>query len=119
MQQSFLYRTGDILLPPFIIKYLDSYIIGSNKSLFYINYWSILHFLSGIIVTNFTKNWIYAILLHTIWEFWQIFIGMTQWKSKRGFVDIITDTIFFMSGFLLFISLNTQKENNKIQEETE
>ena len=110
--QLFLYRSGDAFLPKNIRKhYLDPPFLG-NTNTYYINGWSILHFLSGIL-----SGYIYLYLqfpiqeyyprllvLHTIWELWQVFIGMTslfRWKGGDGLADTLIDTIFFMLGTTL------------------
>ena len=102
IEKSYVFRTGDLLLPDKIVKILDQYIIGSDHSIVYINYWSVLHFISGIFVYLFlTRKWNNAIIIHTIWEMWQIAIGMTKYKTNRGIIDISMDTIVYMVGFLL------------------
>ena len=100
---SILYRSGDFFLNNATKKFLYTYIVGNNTSLIYINYWSILHFLSGVIVflglylLGIKKYYIIALLIHTFWEFWQIAIGMTK-VDLRGIIDIMMDTMFFMTG---------------------
>ena len=101
-QQKILYRTGDLYLPPKIVHFLDQYIVGSNRSLLYINLWSILHLFSGIFTAIYiTDNIYYAFILHTIWELWQILIGMTKYRTMRGMLDICMDTIMFLAGFII------------------
>lgn len=94
------WRSGDAFLPPKIVKFLDSYIVGSDSSLFYVNLWSGVHFLSGF---TLGKIWsglsaIGALFIHLTWELWQMYIGMTK-LNPRGLIDSIVDTIFFMVGF--------------------
>lgn len=103
-----LFRSGDFFMPPPIKNFLDLYILGNDNSLIYLNFWSIVHFISGIIVFIILKalnpkqnnqiRFFNLFLIHTIWELWQIIIGMTKWNTLRGFIDIIVDTIMFMIG---------------------
>lgn len=107
-----LYRSGDIFLTDKIKNFLDTVLIGTYDSGFYISYWSLLHLLSGIIVAivlnqaNIKRVYIYGLIIHTIWEFWQMYIGMTkthtQIYGKDGLIDTVVDTLFFMSGVVLY-----------------
>lgn len=113
--KNILYNSGDVFLPTKLNTFLRSYIIGNNTSIFYINYWSIIHFINGIIFgffikkylldknnTSITGNYFFkAFILHSTWELWQIFIENTDITSARGIIDTIMDTIFFMSGSLV------------------
>lgn len=99
--KTFLYRSGDFFLPKSIVKILDTYIYQSDSKIFYINGWSIVHFISGIITTflillfyktrnkniklnnsqsppNFVKLIILLFIIHSIWEIWQFIIGMNN-----------------------------------------
>jgi len=112
MDKSLLYKSGDIFLPTKIRDFLETHIIGSYKDSIYVTYWSIFHFMMGII-----SGWIYLMFgysskyyfkamffLHTIWELWQVFIGMSKpnkHKGKNNRYDILLDTIFFMIGTYL------------------
>ena len=43
-------------------------------------------------------------MLHTLWEFWQIIIGMSRPYSLSGrsnLIDTIVDTIVFMNGAII------------------
>lgn len=97
---SLWWRSGDAFLPPKVTKFLDTYLIGNDKSLFYVNLWSGVHFASGFIIA---KVWtslkpLGALGIHIAWEAWQFFIGMTK-QTPRGWIDSIVDTIFFMMGY--------------------
>lgn len=55
-------------------------------------------------------------ILHTLWEFWQIIIGMSRPYSLSGssnLIDTFVDAIVFMSGAViakfLFRTINTDK----------
>jgi hypothetical protein len=106
MGQDWFYRSGDLFLPKRYVDLLDTYIVGSDTSVFYINYWTILHFFSGILFAVLTPSPVdipfQFFVLHTIWELWQIIIGMTP-MNLRGFVDTIMDTIAGLLGVYLSI----------------
>ena len=95
------YASGDLFLPKTLRNLLETYLIGNDKSLFYISLWSFMHSLSGVLF-SFVNNslWDY-IVVHTIWEIWQIYIGMTPIHKLRGVIDIFTDTIMGILGFLV------------------
>jgi hypothetical protein len=59
--------------------------------------------LSGVLTAwLITPSFKTGFWIHTAWEFWQIFIGMTKYKTQRGALDIVVDTLFFMGGMLFF-----------------
>lgn len=106
-----LYESGDIFLPKKIKNKLETHIYGSYKDTLYITYWSIIHFISGIIFgylylyLDYSEDdfLINMIIIHTIWEIWQFIIGMNKIKyvGKNNIVDSLLDTIFFMFGSLI------------------
>ena len=105
--------SGDLFLPQPIKRFLYSYIIGSDSSMFYISYWSILHMLSGVLTGFILLKWFTnapyyftGLFVHTIWELWQKFIGMTEW-DLRGAVDTAVDTIMHLIGMFLMQVINT------------
>lgn len=82
---------------------LETYWIGNARSLVYVNTWSLVHCLSGILLawlfptmTVWTAFWI-----HTAAEVWQILVRNTPWWTARGQIDVVTDTAFFMLGVYL------------------
>ena len=104
-----IYNSGDVFLPKNVKDFLDIDYIGSYKKTFYISGWSILHLITGIIFgyiyLYFKYDSRFYILkmfaIHTIWEIWQIIIGMSKPYKLIGhsnLIDIIMDTIFFMLG---------------------
>ena len=102
-----VFRSGDLFLPKSVRQFLEQYWIGNNRSLFYVNNWSFVHFLSGVIsvflfdTLKITQNTIlYALVLHTIWELWQMIGKNTKYWTRRGQLDILVDTIFYMTGFI-------------------
>ena len=105
MKQTILYKSGDLFFPSKIKNFLETFIYGSYDNTFYITYWSIMHYISGVICGLFIRDWKISLVLHAIWELWQIFIGMSKPHKivgKNNIVDIILDTIFFMAGFFTY-----------------
>jgi hypothetical protein len=104
-KESLVYKSGDAFLPKSVRTFLQSYWIGSDTSIFYITNWTFVHFLSGVFTTLGLLQvssrpmipWI-ALLLHTLWELWQVAIGMTKIQTLRAKVDVLVDTVSFMIG---------------------
>ncbi len=109
--ENIIYNSGDFFLPTPIKKTLDKDIFGSSKNTLYFSGWSIVHFLSGVLVGYIylylgynSKKHIYyykLIIIHTIWELWQMLIGMSKPYNLTGpsnIVDTVFDTIYFMLG---------------------
>jgi len=106
------YRSGDVFLPKGVRSFLEHYHIGDSRSVFYVSNWTGVHFLSGILTGWFLLNYqpqydyyITGFILHTIWEFWQIFIGMTKIGTPRGQMDLVVDTVAFLIGMVVYIKL--------------
>jgi hypothetical protein len=110
--KNLLYNSGDAFLPDNIKQLLSYDIIGSHKKTFYISGWSIVHFINGIIFGylylyfRYDKKYyiINLVILHTLWEFWQIIIGMSRPYSLTGrsnLIDTFVDLILFMSGAVI------------------
>ncbi len=112
MTTSIFYKSGDLFLPKPIVNILDFTFIGDIDKSFYINGWSILHMISGILIAYFilfkdSNIYFKAFLIHTLWEFWQIYIGMANpfvLTGHSSLVDIFIDTIFYMFGVFLIQS---------------
>ena len=107
--QNTIYNSGDIFLPEKVKIMLITDLIGSSKKTFYISSWSIIHLINGIIFGCLYLYFNYDIrfytlklfIIHTIWEMWQILIGMSKPYNLIGsnnLMDTILDSIFFMSG---------------------
>jgi hypothetical protein len=50
----------------------------------------------------------YLFIIHTIWELWQMLIGMSKpWKltGDSNLIDTFVDTIFFMIGTYITLKL--------------
>jgi hypothetical protein len=57
--------------------------------------------LSGILFAFVSNSLQGYMVVHTIWELWQIHIGMTPIHTLRGAIDIFTDTAMGVIGFVL------------------
>jgi len=106
---------------------LEYYFIGNDSSLFYVNGWSFIHFLSGFFLGLFLltirrkeyelniykrrRYYFEGLLIHSIWELWQIFIENTKFTTLRGIIDIFTDTSFFLIGYWIAEKIETQRVN--------
>lgn len=104
--QDILFRSGDLFLPKGVRYFLEYYYIGNSKSKFYVTNWSIVHFLTGILVAsyllkkrmNIFEIILITFLIHTVWELWQIYGGNTPIRTLRGQIDVLVDTVFYMAG---------------------
>lgn len=104
-ETSLLFRSGDLFFTRRIRNFLETFIYGSYDQSIYVTYWSIMHFISGIIcyliLRKYNGVWLKMFVIHSIWEIWQIFIGMSKPLTVVGhnnIFDTILDTIFFMIG---------------------
>lgn len=115
-----IYRSGDVFIPEKINTVLKTDLLGSSKKTFYITTWSLIHLLNGIIFGYFYLYFKYdlkhyllnLLILHTLWECWQILIGMSKPYNLTGLnniVDIIVDTLLFMYGAYLTLKLIYKK----------
>ena len=109
---SLLYKSGDLFLPKNIRNLLETPIYGHyEKTSIYLTIWSIMHLISGTFtelllrfyfqIEPFKIRIIIGLIIHTIWEFWQIIIGMSnpfKLTGKNGLIDIVIDTIMFLIG---------------------
>ena len=104
-----IYNSGDIFLPVNIRNILVADLIGDSNKTFYISGWSIVHFINGIIIgylylyfNGDARSYIFNMLIiHTLWELWQILIGMAKpykLTGRSNLIDTILDSIFFMTG---------------------
>lgn len=104
-----IYNSGDVFLPKKIKTILGTDLIGSSTQTFYVSGWSLVHLMNGII---FGYLYLYfkgdsrfyffkLFVLHTLWELWQMLIGMAKpykLTGRSNLVDTIMDTLFFMMG---------------------
>lgn len=106
-----LYLSGDLFLPKSVREFLERYWIGNDKTLIYVTNWSLMHFLSGIVVgyvlltywPDYPYYWT-GFGIHSAWELWQVLVKNTHYWILRGFIDIWMDTGLFMAG-MLFIAV--------------
>jgi hypothetical protein len=109
--EDLLYKSGDVFLPKPVKNLLDAplYRRKYNTYDFYINGWTFLHVMSGMLIgyiylhkARSSYEYYYTMLaIHTIWETWQIIIGMSKpykLTGRSNLIDTIMDTIFFMTG---------------------
>lgn len=95
------YASGDLFLPKNLREFLETYIVGNDTSIFYISIWSFVHSLSGVLFSLVSNSLHSYIVVHTVWELWQIYIGMTPIHTLRGVIDICTDTVMGVLGFVV------------------
>jgi len=104
-----IYNSGDIFLPTNIKKILDYDIYTTKNHSFYISGWSILHFVVGMVIgfiyLYLDKDKLFyfykMLIIHTMWELWQMLIGMSKpWEltGNSNLIDTFVDTLCFMSG---------------------
>lgn len=122
--ENMIYNSGDFFLPTPVKQILDKDIFGSSKKTFYFSGWSIIHFLSGVLFgyiylylgyTMTRSTYYYKLfILHTIWELWQMLIGMSKPYNLTGgsnIVDTLFDTLYFMIGahitYMLYTTYST------------
>ena len=108
--QNIIYNSGDVFLPEKVKNILGKDLIGNSKKTFYVSGWSIVHFINGIIfgylyLLYFKGDrklyFLKMFIIHTVWEFWQMLIGMAKpykLTGRSNLIDTIIDTIFFMLG---------------------
>jgi hypothetical protein len=104
-----LYRSGDLFFPREIRRFLETFLIGSYQSTIYITYWSVLHFISGVLtyillttyIPNIKHPYSVGFVIHTLWELWQVYIGSSKpwnWAGHNGLTDFLMDTLLFILG---------------------
>jgi hypothetical protein len=114
--EQIIYNSGDFFFPTFIKNILDKNIYITQNNSFYINGWSLLHYFSGMILgavylyldKGLNFYYYYLFIIHTIWELWQMLIGMSKpWKltGDSNLIDTFVDTIFFMIGTYITLKL--------------
>lgn len=108
-----IYSSGDVFLPKSVRDFLSimlfKYPNVKDDYVFYIQVWSIVHLVSGVVFGYLylkfggsAMNYYYnALIVHTLWELWQIIIGMSKplmLSGRNSSVDIVVDTVMFMLG---------------------
>lgn len=113
-----IYKSGDFFLPQSIKKVFDILLYKNYNYSFYVEVWHIVHFFSGILIgliyiyIGYSKDtylW-NLFIFHTIWEYWQVYIGMSkpfQLTYHNNLFDMLFDTFIFMvGGYFAFILVN-------------
>lgn len=96
---------GDLFLPAPVKSVLEVYLVGNDRSLLYLNVWSLVHALSGVLTAwGLTSSLETAFWIHTAWEALQLGIQNTPW-SLRGAIDVVVDTLLFLGGFLAYLQV--------------
>lgn len=91
------------IIPDTIENILATKLNLKDKEYIYINGWSFIHFLSGVIIGYYLSNldtlhyYLYLFIIHSIWEVFQIVVHITPMK-KESIYDITLDTLFFLLG---------------------
>ncbi len=105
---SLLYQSGDLFFNREIRAFLETPLVGSYQERFYLTYWSLLHFVSGILFALVSKSYLAGFMVHSAWELWQVYIGMNKpWNltGHNGIVDIVTDTLLFLAGMMVTLQI--------------
>jgi hypothetical protein len=109
--EKILFHSGDLFLPKSVKVFLEQYWIGDDTSLFYVTWWTLIHFISGVLTGYFlvfykqatTYYWT-GFLIHSIWEAWQMIGKNTPYWTTRGQIDVGVDTAAFMLGMVFYKS---------------
>jgi hypothetical protein len=111
-----LFQSGDLFLPKSLLRFLETYYVGSDTSLLYISNWTLVHCLVGVVLAlNFfpsmtQKATLWRIFwIHSAWELWQIIGQNTPIHTLRGILDIIMDTSATLLGAWLTIHVLQSK----------
>jgi hypothetical protein len=115
--ETMIYHSGDFFLPKPIKQFLDKNIYMTNNYSFYVNGWTFIHYFSGMLVGAIYLYlgkpihffyYYYLFIIHTIWELWQMLIGMSKPYKLTGdsnLIDTFVDTIVFMFGAYITLQL--------------
>lgn len=99
-----------MFLPPHVVQTLNSVLIGDKKTGWYVDGWSAMHLVSGLLVGLLLRGvyggftfalFVIALVFHTLWERWQVWVGrhyIHGFDSVLNRRDALTDTLFFMTG---------------------
>jgi hypothetical protein len=99
---------------------LRRYIVGDDKSLFYLWGWSLVHLTWGIYIgvgvliylnaigsLTLPRYLLECLIIHSIWELLQMAIEITPYWKLRGWIDTGVDSAIFMGAAMLpFIATN-------------
>ena len=88
---------------PAVIKFLNQPIIDIQPP---INIWSLTHLFWGVVFYLSGISFVWALIVHTIFEIWEIYMAEMKCLSAEDILDTIFDTLFFLSPYLIFPLLN-------------
>jgi hypothetical protein len=118
----FLHFVGDGMIPEPIKLWL--YVPLYKTEYIEINGWSAIHFFTGLFVAIFLPavTLLQWFLIHTLWEIYQVAIGMSKvFPDKENkdewikeIIDVIFDTIFSVLGFALIKLLQTKTSKSAV-----
>jgi len=85
----------------------------------YINGWSFVHFISGMLLgfffnvykINMVRMIALVLFIHSVWEWWQIHIGMTDVTEPYIWTDVVIDTLMTLIGSMsvyIYLHLKTK-----------
>lgn len=107
---SLFHQSSDMFLPPPVVQTLNHVLIGDKKTGWYVDGWSAMHVMSGILVGLLLRGvyggftftvFVIALVLHTLWELWQVWVGthyIQGFDLALNSHDALVDTAFFMLG---------------------
>lgn len=99
-RDSIWWRLGDGFVPSPLKEWLYKSLIKTD--LIDINGWSLIHLMVGFIASYaFGMGFWTFFVLHAIWEFYQIVIGMSDIYNLpiTEWIDILFDTLFALVGW--------------------
>jgi hypothetical protein len=100
----------DFFLPATATQTLNRVLVGDKKTGWYVDGWTAMHVLSGILVGLLLRGvyggftfvvFVVALVLHTLWELWQVWVGthyIQGFDLALNSRDALVDTGFFMLG---------------------
>lgn len=114
-----IYKSGDFFVPQSVKKILDTLLYKSSNYSFYVEIWHIVHFITGFLLGviyiyigyNIKTYYLNLFIIHTIWEYWQVYIGMSKplrLTYHNNLFDILFDTVIFMVGSYIAFTLVTR-----------
>ena len=114
-----IYKSGDFFVPQSVKKILDTLLYKSSNYSFYVEIWHIVHFVTGFLFGliymylgyNTHTYYLNLFIIHTIWEYWQAYIGMSKplrLTYHNNLIDILFDTFIFMVGSYIAFTLVTR-----------
>lgn len=96
-----IYEIADKVIPPETVEFLNTLII--NKPYMILNYWSIVHFLAGILFYKYiSKDFKLWLKINIIFEVIEYTLGLGKHPLFfEEMADIVWDLILSLGGFKL------------------